>query len=67
MDTSAEERQLFEHITCILNMTDDEISSPQALVLGNIEQVRISNAVGPSIKANPHNTPTPCIKNIPNL
>jgi hypothetical protein len=67
MDTSAEERQLFEHITCILNMPDDEISSPQALALGNIEQVRIINAAGPIVKANPHNTPTRCIKNTPNL
>jgi hypothetical protein len=41
MDTSAEERQLFGHITCILNMPDDEISSPQALAVGNIEQVSI--------------------------
>ena len=50
MDTSAEEQQLFGYVTCILNMSEDEVSSPQALGLGNIEQVRIISAIGSTFR-----------------
>lgn len=39
MDTSSEEQQLFQHVTCILSMSEDEVCAPQALALDNIEQV----------------------------
>ena len=50
MDTSAEEQQLFGYVTCILNMSEDEVSSPQSLALGNIEQVRIISAIGSTLR-----------------
>mgnify|MGYP000291188565 FL=1 len=57
MDTSAEEQQLFGYVTCILNMSEDEVSSPQALALGNIEQVRIISAIGSTFRERRQNAP----------
>ena len=57
MDTSAEEQQLFGYVTCILNMSEDEVSSPQALALGNIEQVRIFSAIGSTFRESRQNGP----------
>eukprot|EP00250_Pteridium_aquilinum_P016167 c22977_g1_i1 orf=549-2345(-) len=41
MDTSMEEQLLFQHVTCILSMSEDEVCAPQALALDNIEQAEV--------------------------
>ncbi|KAH7435948.1 hypothetical protein KP509_06G085100 [Ceratopteris richardii] len=41
MDTPIEEQQLFYHVTCILSMSEDEVSAPQALALDKIEQAEV--------------------------
>ncbi|KAJ7283119.1 hypothetical protein O6H91_Y346600 [Diphasiastrum complanatum] len=41
MDTSAEEQQMFRHVTCQLAASEREITSPGALALGIIEQAEI--------------------------
>ncbi|KAF0903117.1 hypothetical protein E2562_025708 [Oryza meyeriana var. granulata] len=41
MDTSAEERQLFDHVTCNMFSTLDEVTAPGALDLDLIEQAEI--------------------------
>jgi protein regulator of cytokinesis 1 len=40
MDTSADERQLFDHVTCNISSTLDEVTAPGALDIDLIEQVR---------------------------
>lgn len=39
MDTSEEERSLFDHVTCKISSTVDEVTLPGALALDLIEQV----------------------------
>lgn len=40
MDTPMEERRLFDHITCNISSTVDEVTVPGALALDLLEQVR---------------------------
>lgn len=39
MDTSEEERSLFDHVTCNVSASVDEVTIPGALALDLIEQV----------------------------
>lgn len=39
MDTSMEERRLFDHVTCNISAPVDEVTVPGALALDLIEQV----------------------------
>lgn len=39
MDTSEEERSLFDHVTCNISASVDEVTIPGALALDLIEQV----------------------------
>lgn len=39
MDTPPEERSLFDHVTCNISASVDEVSIPGALALDLIEQV----------------------------
>lgn len=39
MDTSEEERSLFDHVTCNMSASVDEVTIPGALALDLIEQV----------------------------
>lgn len=39
MDTTEEERRLFEHVTCNISASVDEVTVPGALALDLIEQV----------------------------
>lgn len=39
MDTPQEERSLFDHVTCNISASVDEVSIPGALALDLIEQV----------------------------
>jgi protein regulator of cytokinesis 1 len=39
MDTSIEERRLFDHVTCNISASVDEVTVPGALALDLIEQV----------------------------
>lgn len=39
MDTTEEERSLFDHVTCNISASVDEVSIPGALALDLIEQV----------------------------
>ncbi|KAH7426302.1 hypothetical protein KP509_11G094300 [Ceratopteris richardii] len=41
MDTPPEEQQLFQHVTCLLSMSEDEVCVQQALALDNIEQAEV--------------------------
>ncbi|MCO5588743.1 hypothetical protein L7F22_042702 [Adiantum nelumboides] len=41
MDTPREEQLLFQHVTCILSMAEDEVCAPRALALDNIEQAEV--------------------------
>lgn len=41
MDTPAEERSLFDHITCNIEASVDEVTIPGALASDLIEQVRV--------------------------
>ncbi|XP_020584306.1 65-kDa microtubule-associated protein 1-like [Phalaenopsis equestris] len=41
MDTSAEERSLFDHVTCNISATVDEVTVPGALALDLIEQAEV--------------------------
>ena len=40
MDTPPEERSLFDHVTCNISASVDEVTIPGALALDLIEQVR---------------------------
>jgi protein regulator of cytokinesis 1 len=42
MDTTVEERQLFDHVTCNMSSALDRVTAPGALALDVIEQVKIS-------------------------
>lgn len=39
MDTSIEERKLFDHVTCNMSASVDEVTVPGALAMDLIEQV----------------------------
>ena len=39
MDTPVEERRLFEHVTCNISASVDEVTVPGSLALDLIEQV----------------------------
>lgn len=39
MDTTEEERRFFEHVTCNISASVDEVTVPGALALDLIEQV----------------------------
>eukprot|EP00249_Psilotum_nudum_P017538 c26379_g1_i2 orf=749-1675(+) len=39
MDTPDEEQQLFQHVTCIIGVSEDEVMAPGALAIDTIEQV----------------------------
>lgn len=41
MDTPLEEQILFEHVTCIIGVSKDEVTEPRALALDNIEQAEV--------------------------
>lgn len=41
MDTPPEERRLFDHVTCNISASVDEVTIPGALALDLIEQVSI--------------------------
>ncbi|BAF19970.1 65-kDa microtubule-associated protein 1 [Oryza sativa Japonica Group] len=41
MDTSADERQLFDHVTCNISSTLDEVTAPGALDIDLIEQAEL--------------------------
>lgn len=43
MDTSEEERQLFDHVTCNMSASVDEVTVPGALAMDLIEQVNSSH------------------------
>ena len=40
MDTPEQERQLFDHVTCNISASVDEVTIPGALAMDLIEQVR---------------------------
>lgn len=42
MDTPDDERQLFDHVTCNISASADEMTIPGALALDLIEQVPVS-------------------------
>jgi len=41
MDTPTEERRLFDHVTCNISASVDEVTVPGALALDLIEQVKM--------------------------
>lgn len=45
MDTPEEERNLFDHVTCNISATVDEVTVPGALALDLIEQVMTFDSV----------------------
>lgn len=45
MDTPEEERKLFDHVTCNISASVDEVTVPGALALDLIEQVLITHTV----------------------
>ena len=47
MDTPEEERSLFDHVTCNISASVDEVTVPGALALDLIEQV--SNVQSPAL------------------
>jgi len=42
MDTLTEERRLFDHVTCNISASVDEVTVPGALALDLIEQVKMT-------------------------
>ena len=50
METPDEERSLFDHITCNISATVDEVTVPGALALDLIEQVMTFNSIDISLK-----------------
>lgn len=42
MDTPMEEQQMYEHVTCNIAASEDEITAPSSLSLETIEQVKLS-------------------------
>lgn len=45
MDTSNEEQSLFDHVTCNLSATVEEVTVPGALALDLIEQVDAASSI----------------------
>lgn len=43
MDTPMEEQQMYEHVTCNIAASEDEITAPSSLSLETIEQVKLSS------------------------
>jgi hypothetical protein len=41
MDTPMEEQQMYEHVTCNIAASEDEITAPSSLSLETIEQVKL--------------------------
>lgn len=39
METPVEERQIFQHVTCLISASEDEISGPSSLSVETIEEV----------------------------
>ncbi len=44
MDTPVEEQQLFQHVTCHIASTEDEVSTPGILSMETIAQVLIPDS-----------------------